>query len=319
MTDVLVLQEPEYVLATAAEIREYLAELGLNVHVADSPEGASRFPAAEVLITPTTLWLPAALEVLPRVKWIHFLSAGVDGIWKMPFDKRRYDMSKSTGVHASTISEYVMGAILYVLKGFGEFHLRQQRRAWKPFWLDECAGKTVGIVGVGTIGTYLARQAHAFGMTVIGTLPTAREIPHVDTIYPADQLEEVLERADFVVLLIPLTGATRHLIDAHALASMKPGAWLINVARGEVVDEQALIEALETNHLGGAVLDVFEQEPLHETSPLWDMPNVLVTPHVAGSIKANYMERALEVFKANYRRYVETGAFVTPVSVEKGY
>lgn len=319
MNEILVLQQFDELALALEEVSRSLSELGLTVNVACSAEDAARFARADILITPTFSWLPEALARLPRVKWIHFLSAGVDGIWNMPFDKTRYRMSKSIGVHAAPVSEYVLGAILYVLKGFGSFSRQQKYREWKPFWLDECRGKTLGIVGVGTIGRYLARQANALGMTVIGTLKTPRPISYVETVYPTAALVDVLKRADFVVLLVPLTDETHHLIDAAAMMAMKRGAWLINVARGAVVDERALARALETNHLGGAVLDVFEEEPLQESSPLWNLPNVLITPHVAGSTTENYMARALDVFKANYLRYVETGELVTPISLEKGY
>lgn len=236
----------------------------------------------------------------------------------MDVDWSQYRLSKSVGVHAATISEYVLGAVLYALKGFGTFAHQQRRREWKRFWLDECAGKTLGILGVGTIGARLAQHAKALGMTVIGTVNTPRTIPYVDAVYGTDELDRVLEASDFVVLLVPLTDDTRGLIGPRALQAMKPTAWLINVARGEVVDEAALIEALGQGTLGGAVLDVFEDEPLPEASPLWGLENVLVTPHVAGTTQ-HYLVRALEVFADNYRARAARDELTTPVSVERGY
>lgn len=316
---ILYLQKPEVLERQRAEVEETLAALGdVAVRFAGTPEEAHRYPEAEAVITPTLPWLPEALAGLPEVQWVHFLSAGVDRIWTMNVDWSQYRLSKSSGVHAATISEYVLGAVLYALKGFGTFVRQQQRREWKRFWLDECTGKTLGIVGVGMIGERLARHAKALGMTVIGTVSTPRAIQGVDAVFGTDEVDRVLGAADFVVVLVPLTEQTRGMIDRSALQAMKPGAWLINVARGGVVEEGALIEALRQGAIGGAVLDVFEDEPLPEASPLWELENVLITPHVAGTTQ-HYLARALEVFEANYRAFSGSGELTTPVSVERGY
>src|SRR5690606_35415438 len=211
--EVLFLQKPEVLAVQRPQVEAALAALGgVAVRFAGTPEEAHRHPGAEVVIAPTLPWLPDALTGLPTVRWVHFLSAGVDRIWAMPLDWGRYRLSKSVGVHAATISEYVLGAVLYVLKGFGTFARQQRRREWRRFWLDECAGKTLGIVGIGTIGARLAEHAKALGMTVIGTVTTPRAIPHVDAVFASEELERVLEASDFVVLLVPLTDETRGLI-----------------------------------------------------------------------------------------------------------
>lgn len=317
--EILYLQKPEVLPAQRPLVEEALAGLeGAEVRFAGSVEEAHRFPEADILITRVLPWLPEVLASLPAVRWIHFLSAGVDGIWEMDVDWSRYRISKSTGVHAATISEYVLGAVLYALKGFGTFARQQRERAWQRFWLDECAGKTLGIVGVGTIGARLARHAKALGMRVVGTVTTPRPIPDVDEVFGMEGLGRVLEASDFVVLLVPLTERTRGLLDAEALGRMKETAWLINVARGEVVVEAALVAALQEGRIAGAVLDVFEEEPLPAESPLWAMENVLVTPHVAGTTQ-HYVPRALGVFRENAERLARTGELATPVSLEKGY
>lgn len=316
---ILVFQKPGIASEQRALIEASLSELdGVDMALASSPDEAAAHADATILITPTFSWLPDALERLPHIEWVHFLSAGVDRIWPMDVAWSRYQLSKSVGVHASTISEYVLGAILYALKGFGTFHRQQQQREWRRVWLDESEGKTLGIVGVGTIGTRLAQHASALGMRVIGTVSTPRDIPNVDAVYGLKDVERVLAASDFVVLLVPLTDQTRGMIGAEAFRAMKEGAWLINVARGEVVDEPALVAALQRGRLGGAVLDVFEEEPLPADSPLWDLPNVLITPHVAGTTQ-HYMSRALGVFKDNYRAFVQGAPLVTPVSITKGY
>ena len=316
---ILVQQKAEVLAEQRPVIDSSLAELdGVEVVCVASAEEAGEHADARILITPSLPWLPEALRRLPNVEWIHFLSAGVDPIWTMDVSWTQYRISKSVGVHASTISEYVVGAMLYVLKGFGHFARQQQRREWKRFWLDECHGKTLGIVGIGTIGQRLARHASSLGMRVIGTVGTPRPIEHVEEVYSSDDLASVLAESDFVVLLVPLTDQTRGLLGRTQFDAMKQSAWLINVARGGVVQEKALIEALRSERIGGAVLDVFEEEPLAESSPLWDMDNVLITPHVAGTTQ-HYMARALEVFRDNFLSYVSTGELTTPVSVEKGY
>lgn len=318
MKEILVLQKPDLIASQMQGVEACLAELGLPVHVAGSPAEAARFSTADVLITPALPWLPSALEQLPRVKWIHFLSAGVDGVWDMPMDTSRYLMSKSSGVHAATVSEYAMGAVLYALKEFGRFARQQQRREWGAFWLEECNGKTLGIIGIGAIGRHLAARASAFGMRVVGTVTEPREISHVDCVHRPEDLYEVLRVSDFVAVMVPLTPRTTRMIDAEAFGAMKTSAWLINVARGEVIDEQAMVAALREGKIAGAVLDVFEEEPLSQSSPLWEMENVLITPHVAGTTQ-RYMERALEIFKENYHSLMATGELATAVSLEKGY
>lgn len=316
---ILIQQKEEILEAQRGSIEAALSELGGGeLAFASSPAEAARHSDADILITPTLPWLDEALRKLPRVEWIHFLSAGVDPIWEMAVDWTKYRLSKSVGVHASTISEYALAAILYVLKGFGRFAAQQQRREWNRFWLDECNGKTLGIVGIGTIGRQLARQASNLGMRVIGTVNTPRDIDFVDQVYPPSSLNDVLRSSDFVVLLAPLVPETRLMIGRAQFNAMKSDAWLINVARGEIVDENALIHALQDGLIGGAVLDVFEEEPLPLSSPLWEMQNVLITPHVAGTTQ-HYIEKALDVFRDNFLSYVSTGELVTPVLVERGY
>lgn len=319
MTTILYLQKPEVLERQRAEVEETLASLGdVAVRFAGTPEEAHRYREAEIVIAPTLPWLPEALVGLPSIRWVHFLSAGVDRIWAMDVEWSRYQLTKSSGVHAATISEYALGAVLYALKGFGTFARQQQRREWKRFWLDECTGKTLGIVGIGRIGRRLAHHAKALGMTVIGTVTTPRDIPDVNEVFGADEVGRVLEVADFVVLLVPLTDETRDLIGEAELGAMKETAWLINVARGGVVEEAALIEALRQGTIGGAVLDVFEDEPLPASSPLWELENVLITPHVAGTTQ-HYLARALGVFGENYRALGANDELTTPVSVERGY
>lgn len=316
---VLFVQRPDVLLRQRALVETELAQLNdADIRFASSLEEALLYQDTDVMVCPTLPWISEAVQRLPQLKWIHFLSAGIDRIWKMSFDKTQFRMSKSVGVHASTITEYVLGAILYILKGFGTFQQQQHRREWQRFQLDECYGKTLAIIGVGTIGVQLAQLAKSMGMRVVGTVAHRREISNVDEVYGSDAYDAVLAQADFVVLLAPLTSATQGIIDSKAFECMKDSAWLINVARGELVNQPALVDALLSKQIAGAVLDVFDEEPLGSASQLWEMDNVLITPHVAGTTQ-HYMSRALKVFKDNYLRYQSTGELMTPVSIEKEY
>jgi phosphoglycerate dehydrogenase-like enzyme len=186
---------------------------------------------------------------------------------------------------------------------------------WRKFVPEELRGATVGVVGYGSIGREIGRLAHAFGMRVLGARRGAEsgspryELPALtggdepDRLYTPDQLAEMLRECDYVVLTVPYTSATHHLIDRRALRAMKPTAVLINVARGPVVDEAALVHALRERWIAGAALDVFEQEPLAEDSALWGMDNVIVSPHVAG-FTPHYDDRATALFAENLRRYL---------------
>lgn len=191
---------------------------------------------------------------------------------------------------------------------------------WERYVPLELRDSTVGIVGYGSIGREIARLAHAFGMKVLATKRNLRDLSDeghytipgtgdptgdlADRLYPATAMKAMLRECDYVVVTVPLTTETYHLIDAEALEAMKESAVLINVARGKVVDEAALIEALKEGKIGGAALDVFEEEPLPEDSPLWDAPNVIISPHISGSTK-HYNERAAELFAQNLRRFLD--------------
>jgi phosphoglycerate dehydrogenase-like enzyme len=318
MKEVLVLQKPHLIEHQRPEFEQCLDGLGLPFNIAGSSNEVAKYPNTEILITPALEWLPIAIEQLPNLKWIHFLSSGIDSIWNMPFDKSRLFLTKSTGVHAATVSEYVVCAVLTILKKFGRFSRQQQQRLWEPFWLEECHGKTLGILGLGAIGRHLSGLALNLGLRVEGVVATPRQIQGVDAVYGQNGLHEVLSHSDFVVALLPLTEASRRILDDDAFRSMKRSAWLINVARGEVIDQNALIDALRNEVIAGAVLDVFEEEPLPEDSPLWEMKNVLITPHVAGTTQ-RYISLALESFKENYISYIERGKMLTLISEKDGY
>lgn len=291
---------------------------GTRVQFASSADELSDPEGVEVLITPVQPWIDDVVTVASSLRWMHFLSAGVDGIWNLGFDKKRYFLTKSSGVHSIPMAEYVIGGILYFLKGFHIFHRQQRARQWERHWLDEASGKHVTIVGLGAIGQEIAKRCKAMGMSVTGVVTRVRDVEYVDTVVTTSDLKSVLGTSDFVVLCLPLTEQTRGLFDRSALESLKPGAYLVDISRGAIVDQTALAELIKTGHIGGALLDVFETEPLPTDSPLWDLDDVLITPHVSGTTPF-YMDRAVGIFLRNLDSLRTKGTLVTPVDVATGY
>ncbi|ELZ41538.1 phosphoglycerate dehydrogenase [Halorubrum californiense DSM 19288] len=236
--------------------------------------------------------------------WIQTLNSGVDSYDLETLAEREVAVTNAAGVAAEPIAEQVLGYLLVFERRIHKGIRRQERDGvWRRYSAGELSGKTLGIVGVGAIGTRVAELASAFDMEVIGTKRTPETAPDVvDEAYPPDRLTELLARSDYLVLACPLVEATRGLIGAEEFMSMRSDAVLANVARGEVVEEAALETALQQNRIRGAALDVFEEEPLPPESPLWDLPNAVITPHMAGSTP-KYADRVGSLFEENYRRY----------------
>ncbi len=208
--------------------------------------------------------------------------------------------------------------MLAVVKRLPEFFAQQGERRWHKLGLRELRGLTVGIIGLGDIGGEIARLCRAFGMRVLGLRRHPRPYEHADEVLGPDRLHDLLAHSDFVVITCPLTEETRGLIGRAELAAMNPDAWLINVARGAIVDEEALLEALRERKIGGACLDVFTEEPLPEDSPFWDLPNVIITPHNSWS-SPHIQEREVDLFLDNLRRYVAGEPLLNVVDKQVGY
>lgn len=248
------------------------------------------------------LVLPA-LFGLDGLRWFHSFSAGVDSpVFKTLLD-RGMILTNSSGASAPSIAQYVLAMMLYRSKPIEAWRDGQRRREWMPLPSSDLTGKTAGIIGTGAIGGEVARLAKAFGMRTVGARRSGKPGRHIDEMVTSRRLRYLLRESDFVVLACPLTKETEGLIGERELRAMKPSATLINVARGRIVDESQLIRALEAGWIGGACLDVFTWEPLPETSPLWTMPNVIVTPHNSGVSPLN-MERAMAIFIDNLARIV---------------
>ncbi|HNP70305.1 MAG TPA: D-2-hydroxyacid dehydrogenase [Kouleothrix sp.] len=249
-------------------------------------------------------------EVAPNLRWVQATSAGIGQfVRRMGYEQSMPGVvfTTASGVHAKPLAEFCVLAMLAFGKGLRRMIEDQRRKHWERYAGTDLDGRTLGIVGVGSIGTEVARLGQALGMTVIGTKRTVAGADlgalHLDALYTPDELAEVLRRAEFLVIVTPHTDETEKLISAAELALMPQGAVLINIGRGAVVDEPALIEALRSGQLGGAALDVFEHEPLPADSPLWSLQNVLVSPH-SGSTSDRENSRLTELFSENLRRFL---------------
>ena len=305
MTDRPIVLVPHLVMARgtepmAAAIRDRLEDVDLRV-ATEEAETLEHAPDAEVIVTHRVS--DDLLDAAIGLRWVHSLSAGLDHFDLGSLEERGLILTNSSGIHAQPIGEHVLGALLHFERGFARAVGQQHRNEWNRFGATELADRTVAVVGVGAIGTRVVELCDAVGAETVGVKRDPTEAPDAlaDCLTP-DRLHDALERADCAVLACPLTDETRGMIDAEALAALGEGV-LVNIARGEVVDEDALVEALDVGGLRGAALDVFAEEPLPEDSPLWDFENVLLTPHVAGTTP-HYWERAADQFAENYWRYV---------------
>jgi phosphoglycerate dehydrogenase-like enzyme len=237
----------------------------------------------------------------PRLRWLHSSSAGVDHDVFQRFLARGVRLTTSSGAHAVPIAQTVILYLLALSRDLRGWLDAQRERRWAPHPIHDLAGERLGVAGLGPIGLEVARLGRALRMQVIGLRRRVRGDEPCET-WELPRLRELLPSLDHLVLALPLAAETRHLLDADALARMKPGATLVNVGRGALVDETALADALRAGRLGGAALDVFEVEPLPRESPLWDLPNVIVTPHSSGTSPGNDA-RATAIFLENLRAF----------------
>ena len=251
-----------------------------------------------------------AVSAGPNLRWVHFTTSGMNPYpWVPPLLARGVRMSTSTGSNAEPVAQIALMGLLLMARRAHVWIRGQQRHEWRPHRgkdvPPDIAGQTVVIVGLGAVGSRVAHYARMLGMKTIGVRRSPRRPEdEVDELVTPDALRTVLPRADFLVMTCPLTAQTRNLIDAQMLALLKPTASFINVARGEVVDEAALVAALQRNALAGAYLDVYQKEPLPPDSPLWDLPNVVMSPHNASSAQGNEA-RATRYFIDNIARLVQ--------------
>ena len=280
---------------------------------------------------------PADLRQTPRLRWLQVSSSGIDHVDAAALARGRGDRHQRDGVHAVPMGEYVLGALLHIAQDVEERQANQRRRGWpehQPTLAGRLLrGRTLLILGYGSIGREVGRLAHAFGMRVIAvksdpstTVDRGYAYPGTgdpDGRYPErfvgiGELENVAREADYVVAALPGTRASAGVVSRAVIGAMRPGAWLVNIGRGSAVDTDALIEALRTRRIGGAVLDVFETEPLPADSPLWDLEGSIVTPHLSGG-PAELPELMVDLVAENLRRFASDEPLLNVADLARGY
>ncbi len=278
------------------------------------------------------------LAQAPNLQWVQTHYAGVDSLADSEIWQSDLLITTASGVHAANMAQYALTQILawaHRVPNWFKYKQMQSwaKNRWDTFVPQELKGKTLGILGYGSIGRELARLAKPFGLEILVTKQNAKQLADTgfnftgqgdpngdlpDRIYPSQATRSMVAACDFVVITLPLTEQTYHLFDEEMFKTMKSTAFLVNIGRGSIVDEAALVRGLKKEWLAGAGLDVFEQEPLPEDSPLWEMENVIMTPHVSG-FTPQYDERATDIFAENLRRYLAGEPLLNLVDREKGY
>jgi phosphoglycerate dehydrogenase-like enzyme len=259
------------------------------------------------------------LAATPALRWFHTPAAGVDRLIELPdFRERNIALTNNSGSYDIQIAEHVMAFTFAAAKRLHLYRDQQARKAWEDQEHQELRDATMVVFGAGSIGGEVCRLASAAGMRVIAVRRRGGPVPGASRVVAADALAEVAGEADYLVVAAPLTAATRGAVSREVLARMKPTAWVMNIARGPIIDEAALIDALREGRLGGAALDTFVQEPLPASSPLWSLPNVIITPHTSNS-SPRVRERTLALFMENLRRYKAGEPLLNRVDLEAGY
>lgn len=273
---------------------------------------------AEVLVT----WdLPTEnlKAVAPKLRWIHIIGAGVEHLCPMEWLPDDVTVANNRGAHAAKGGEFALMSVLMLHNHLPAIVANQQRAHWESLYSTPIAGKTVVIVGVGHIGRGAARLCKALGLRVLGVSRHGAPVEEVDVIYSTDQLDEALPQSDFVFVATPLTPETKNLLDRRRQSLIKKGAGIINVGRAGTMDYGALVDNLRSGHLRGAILDVFDPEPLPSDSPLWTTPNLIVTPHVSADDGDAYVPMTLDLVFQNMRRYLAGQPLENVVRPELGY
>jgi glyoxylate/hydroxypyruvate reductase len=258
------------------------------------------------------------LKRMPRLRWVQAVTAGVDPWLASPDLGSDVTLCCGRGLHRISMPENILGALFHLTKPYMAIALDQRESRWSKRMSVPLAGKTLGILGLGTIGQELARKAAALEMRVIGTKRTPASLPHVEKAYSQEQTDEVLGASDFVVLLLPSTPDTTNFIDAKRLSAMKPTAWLLNFGRGALIVDADLIAAVRSKTIAGAVLDVFRQEPLPTTHPFWTTEGILVLPHLGGGGPDRGAALA-ELFVGNAQRFLAGEPLNAVVDRARGY
>jgi D-2-hydroxyacid dehydrogenase (NADP+) len=306
-----------------ARLRERFPKMTFT-HAQSDADAAVAIETADVALA--SRLSPAMVERAVRLRWVHSTAAAVGILPLNELGARGILVTNSRGIQAAAMAEHVMGGLLLLSRRFNLMLDAQRERRWiqnelaGQVWPWSLKNRKMVILGFGTTGQEIARRAHAFGMRVTGIRRRLDEPlpPYVERIAGPSELADALRGSDVLVISAPFIPETERMIRAEHLALLNRGAILINVARGKIVDERALMEALESGQLGGAVLDVFEREPLPESSPLWMMPNVIVSPHSSG-IRPDHWDEVIDLFSENLNRFQHGEPLLNQVDWKAGY
>jgi D-2-hydroxyacid dehydrogenase (NADP+) len=294
------------------------------VHTLSDADAAEAIQTADVALA--SRLSAAMVNRAPRLRWVHSTAAAVGILPLQELAARGIAVSNSRGIQAAPIAEHVMGGLLALSRRFNLMLEAQRERRWiqnevaSTAWPWSLKGRKMTILGFGTIGQEVASRAHAFGMRVTGVRRRLDQPlpPYVDRMMGGNQLDDALRGADVLVISAPFIQETDRMIRAEQMALMKRGAILINVARAKIVDEAAMLDALHSGQLGGAVLDVFEREPLDPSSPLWNLSNVIISPHSSG-VRPDHWDEVIDLFSENLRRFQHGESVLNEVDPTAGY
>jgi phosphoglycerate dehydrogenase-like enzyme len=310
----------------AARHLALLARLPAETHIlAGETEEAVSAAVGEAQVVFLAGGQPGLLRALwprlKRVEWVHSMWTGLEEVLFPELMESAVPLTNSRGIFARSLGEFAIAGMLYFAKQIERMKSQQARALWQPFEVEELHGRVLGIVGYGSIGRAAAERASAFGMRIHALrrhTERAAEDALVERAYGAGELTLLMAASDYVLAAAPLTAETRGLIGAQAIAAMKPSAVLINLGRGPVVEEEALVRALRAGAIRGAVLDVFNAEPLKPEHPFWSMENVLLSPHTADRT-ATWLEEAVELFLENYKRFAAGEPLLNVADKRLGY
>ncbi|MGE0876574.1 MAG: D-2-hydroxyacid dehydrogenase [Burkholderiales bacterium] len=309
-------------LNDAGRYRQALERAGLGAQLAvdelqpgEAPS-AAQLARTEILLA--TQFPAGVLAQMPQLRWIQASTVGIDNWLSRPDLRADIALTCARGMHRVQMPENILAALFHVTKPYAQATLDQREQRWVRRISAPLAGKTLGILGLGAIGTELARKAAALELRVIGTRRSQQAVPHVDRIYPPQAVDEVLGESDFVVLLLPLTAQTENIVNARRLAAMRRSAYLINFGRGALIVDDDLVAAVRTGTIAGAVLDVYRTEPLPASHPFWTTPGITVLPHIGGLAEGRDDEVA-GLFAQNARRYLAGEALAELVDRSRGY
>ena len=284
----------------------------------DTDQFEKHMATADVLVT-WDLPTEGLAKAAPNLKWIHIIGAGVEHLAPMDWLPTEVVLTNNKGVHAKKGGEFGIMSILMLHNHMPQIIQNQMAGKYDSLYSTPISGKTLVIIGTGSIGRSVARQAKAMGVYVIGVSRHGKNVPEVDEAVPVKDLDSVLPRGDFVFVVTPLTDETVNLLDERRLGLMKPGAGLVNIGRAAVVDYDALVVRLLDGSVSGAILDVFDPEPLPADSKFWKVPNLIVTPHISADDGNAYVSLTLELFFNNIRRLINGEVLKNQVNTRLGY